>query len=99
MGGRATPAGHIDFTSIDHINAAAAPIATLTPEDPLAGLNDLARQGASTGIRHVTGNVIIDARLFRPITKDVYILTPIWINVNLIDLTVRPGSVVQPATL
>ncbi len=99
MGGRDTPAGHIDFTSIDHINAAAAPIATLTPEDPLAGLNDLARQVAAAGIRHVTGNVIIDSRLFPPMTKDGYILTPIWINDNLIDLTVRPGSVGQPATL
>src|SRR5207253_1977102 len=99
MGGRDTPDGHIDFTSIDHINAAAAPIATLTPEDPLAGLNDLARQVAATGIRHVTGNVIIDARLFPPMTKDGYILTPIWINDNLIDLTIRPGSVGQPATL
>src|SRR5438132_14016334 len=45
------------------------------------------------------GNVIIDALLFPLMTKDGYILTPIWINDHLIDLTIKPGSVGQPATL
>jgi D-alanyl-D-alanine carboxypeptidase/D-alanyl-D-alanine-endopeptidase (penicillin-binding protein 4) len=31
--------------------------------------------------------------------KDDYILTPIWINDNLIDLSVTPGSVGDPATV
>ena len=32
-----------------------SPLATLTPEDPLAGLDDLARQVAAAGIRRVAG--------------------------------------------
>jgi serine-type D-Ala-D-Ala carboxypeptidase/endopeptidase (penicillin-binding protein 4) len=92
MGGRTTPDGDIAYTPFDHIYANVFPtLATLTPENPLAGLDDLARQVAAAGIRHVQGNVIIDARLFPAMEKDGYILTPIWINDNLIDITVTPG--------
>ncbi|MEO7602511.1 MAG: D-alanyl-D-alanine carboxypeptidase/D-alanyl-D-alanine-endopeptidase [Sphingomicrobium sp.] len=92
MGGRTTAKGTIDFTSIDHINAVALPLATLTPEDPLAGLDDLARQVAASGIRKVEGDVLVDARLFAPMEKDGYILSPVWINDNLIDFTITPGA-------
>ena len=100
MGGRTTPDGQIAFTPIDHIYANVFPtLATLTPENPLAGLDDLARQIAAAGIRSVTGDVVIDARLFPAIEKDDYILTPIWINDNLIDLSLTPGAVGDPATV
>jgi D-alanyl-D-alanine carboxypeptidase/D-alanyl-D-alanine-endopeptidase (penicillin-binding protein 4) len=48
---------------------------------------------ADAGIRRVTGEVIIDDRLFPTMEKDGYLLTPIWINDNLIDLIVTPGEV------
>ena len=92
MGGRTTAKGTIDFTSIDHINAVALPLATLTPEDPLAGLDDLARQVAASGIRKVAGDVLVDARSFAPMEKDGYIESPVWINDNLIDFTITPGA-------
>ena len=100
MGGRTTPDGQIAFTPIDHIYANVFPtLATLTPENPLAGLDDLARQIAAAGIRSVAGDVIIDARLFPAIEKDDYILTPIWINDNLIDITITPSAAGSPATV
>lgn len=99
MGGRTTPEGTIDFVPIDHIYATALPLATLTPEDPLAGLDELAKQVATAGIRRVNGDVIVDARLFPAMTKDGYILTPIWINDNLIDITITPGAVGEKATI
>lgn len=100
MGGRTTPDGHIAYTSIDHIYANVFPtLATLTPEDPLAGLDALAQQVAAAGITHVAGDVLIDDRLFPALAKDDYILSPIWINDNLIDLTLTPGAVGEPATL
>jgi D-alanyl-D-alanine carboxypeptidase/D-alanyl-D-alanine-endopeptidase (penicillin-binding protein 4) len=100
MGGRNTPDGRIDYTSFDHTYANAFPLqATLTPENPLAGLDDLARQVAATGIRRVGGNVIIDARLFDQMPKDDYVLSPIMINDNVIDITVRPAGVGQAATV
>ena len=40
------------------------PRATLTPEDPLTGLNDLAEQVKASGIDAVSGDVIVDDRLF-----------------------------------
>lgn len=100
MGGRTTPDGHISYTAMDHIYANVFPaMAILTPEDPLAGLNDLARQVAAAGITQVNGDVLIDDRLFPAMEKDTYVLSPIWINDNLIDLVVTPGAVGEPATL
>lgn len=92
MGGRTTPQGMIDFVPIDHINAVALPLATLTPEDPLAGLDSLAKQVAASGVRRVAGDVVIDARLFAPMNKDGYVVSPVWINDNLIDFTITPGA-------
>ena len=55
----------IDVPIFDHDDANALPgIATLTPEDPLAGLDDLAAQIAASGIRRVAGDVVIDDRLW-----------------------------------
>jgi D-alanyl-D-alanine carboxypeptidase/D-alanyl-D-alanine-endopeptidase (penicillin-binding protein 4) len=99
MGGRDLPDGQIAFTSIDHSYANAVPGATLTPTDPLAGLDDLARQVWAAGIRRVRGDVIIDARLFPQMAKDDYILSPMMINDNLVDLTIRAGSVGGAATV
>jgi serine-type D-Ala-D-Ala carboxypeptidase/endopeptidase (penicillin-binding protein 4) len=100
MGGRDTEEGTIAFTPIDHINATAFPeLVTLTPQDPLAGLDDLARQVAEAGISHVTGDVIIDDRLFPRMDKDGYVLSPVWINDNLIDVIVTPGSEGEAANI
>jgi serine-type D-Ala-D-Ala carboxypeptidase/endopeptidase (penicillin-binding protein 4) len=99
MGGRDTADGRIAFTSLDHGEANILPGVTLTPQDPLAGLDELAREVAAAGIRRVGGNVLIDPRLFPETPKDDYILSPIMINDNLIDLTLNPGTVGQPATL
>lgn len=99
MGGRDTRQGTIAFTSLDHAEANSIPGATLTTEDPLAGLNDLAAQIASAGVRQVTGDVLIDARIFDQTPKDDYVLTPIMINDNLIDLTVMPGAPGAAATV
>jgi len=66
MGGRTKPDGTVDFTSIDHTYANGVPGATLTPEDPLAGLNEIAQQIHASGITHLNGDVVIDDRLFQP---------------------------------
>lgn len=93
MGGRDTSDGTIAFTSLDHAEANELPGATLTPQDPLAGLDDLARQVVASGIQRVTGDVLVDARMFDQTPKDTYVLTPIMINDNLVDLTITPGAV------
>ncbi|MDQ3695256.1 MAG: D-alanyl-D-alanine carboxypeptidase/D-alanyl-D-alanine-endopeptidase [Chloroflexota bacterium] len=99
LGGRTTPEGGIAYVSIDHIYANAFPIATLTLEDPLAGIDDLAGQVKASGIDRVDGEIVIDDRLFPAFAKDDYILSPVWINDNLIDLTIVPGATGEAATL
>lgn len=99
MGGRDTPEGTIAFTSLDHGEANAIPGATLTAPDPLAGLDDLARQVSAAGVARVDGDVLIDARLFDQTAKDDYVLTPIMINDNLVDVTITPGDPGGAATV
>lgn len=96
MGGRTTPDEKIAYTDIDHGDANALGNATLTTTDPLAGLDTMARQVAASGIKSVSGEVIIDGRLFDkinpPDSADDYTLTPIVINDNLIDIIIRPDQ-------
>jgi serine-type D-Ala-D-Ala carboxypeptidase/endopeptidase (penicillin-binding protein 4) len=89
-----------NFPEIDHNYADtgfAGPV-TLENSDPLAALNELARKVRTSGIRSVRGNVAIDDRLFTPYTGwPDGIISPIWINENLIDITASPGARGKPA--
>lgn len=93
LGGRTTPTGAVAFTNVDHGDANSVPGATLTPEDPLAGLDQIARQVRRSGITRVNGDVVIDDRLFAPdpvLTGEDPELDPVMINDNLIDVQVTP---------
>ncbi|WP_234434915.1 MULTISPECIES: D-alanyl-D-alanine carboxypeptidase [Streptomyces] len=90
MGGRTKPDGSVDFTPIDHTYADDVPGATLTPEDPLAGLDEIAHQVRDSGITTVDGDVVIDARLFTPPELNPQ-PTPLIINDNVIDLPTGPN--------
>jgi D-alanyl-D-alanine carboxypeptidase/D-alanyl-D-alanine-endopeptidase (penicillin-binding protein 4) len=105
MGGRTAPDGTVSYTPIDHTYADSVPGATLTPENPLAGLDEIAKQVRESGITRVDGNVIIDTRLF-DLSPDSSVNDfnfnapnldpmprPITINDNLIDVEVTPGKV------
>ena len=102
MGGRTLPDGSIEYTDVDHIYANGSNDAELTQTDPLAGLNHLARQVASAGIRHISGQVVIDDRLFereRGSGSGPATLTPIMINDNLVDIMIRPTQVGESASI
>jgi D-alanyl-D-alanine carboxypeptidase/D-alanyl-D-alanine-endopeptidase (penicillin-binding protein 4) len=99
MGGRTTNDGTVAFTDVDHTYANDVPGATLTSEDPLAGLDEIAEQVRKSGITRVDGDVIIDDRLFDPPPSgdpnpnlDPW-PDPITINDNEIDVEIRPGEV------
>ncbi|MFJ6479478.1 MULTISPECIES: D-alanyl-D-alanine carboxypeptidase/D-alanyl-D-alanine endopeptidase [unclassified Streptomyces] len=92
MGGRTRPDGTVAYTDLDHTYANDFPGATLTPENPLAGIDRLARQVRDSGITRVDGDVIVDSRLFVPDPELVPTPTPLIINDNLIDLMTTPGS-------
>lgn len=92
LGGRTRKDGTVAFTTIDHTYANSIPGATLTPQDPLAGIHHLARQVHDAGIRRVDGDVVVDARLFRRDPALDPTPTPLIINDNLIDLLTYPGA-------
>ena len=98
LGGRTKPDGTVDFANLDHNDANPLPGATLTTEDPLAGLNELASQVKASGIDVVSGSVIVDDRLFQG-TLEGLPISPIVVNQNLIDVLVTPGQPGQPATI
>lgn len=94
MGGRTTLEDKIAYTNIDHGDANALGNATLTATNPLAGFDMLVEQVSAAGIKNISGEVIIDDRLFEkidpPASAEDYTLTPIVINDNLIDIIIKP---------
>jgi D-alanyl-D-alanine carboxypeptidase/D-alanyl-D-alanine-endopeptidase (penicillin-binding protein 4) len=104
LGGRTLPDGTMAFTNNDHTYADATTTTdSLTPTDPLAGLNALARQVKAAGIDRVEGDVLIDARLFDPATSSgsgPRLVTPIVVNDNVIDVIVTPAPAAdRPASV
>jgi len=102
LGGRTDKDGHIAFTDMDHTDAGMdGPLgAVLTGQDPLAGLDSLARQVAAAGIRRVRGDVLIDDRLFEASRADAgFVRTPIIVNDNLVDFIITPTRPGQPAAV
>jgi D-alanyl-D-alanine carboxypeptidase/D-alanyl-D-alanine-endopeptidase (penicillin-binding protein 4) len=59
--------------------------------NPLRALNALARDVRRSGIRRAS-DVVIDDRLWRTQVWPDGPITPIWVNENLIDITLRPGA-------
>lgn len=100
MGGRTNDRGELSFTDSDHIYANWSGDAGITPQDPLRGLNELAKQVHAAGIKHITGDVLIDGRLFEAAESSgsgPKQVAPIMINDNVIDLILKPSEVGKPA--
>jgi D-alanyl-D-alanine carboxypeptidase/D-alanyl-D-alanine-endopeptidase (penicillin-binding protein 4) len=95
LGGRTGPDGKMLFTDTDHTYAnPTSSTAAVTPTDPLAGLDALAKQVKDAGIRQVN-DVLIDDRLFpaaRGTGSGPDQLVPTIVNDNVIDVIVEPGS-------
>ena len=99
LGGRVTSQDTIQFTNFDHVDANALGGAVLTTQDPLTGLDNLARQVVDSGIKEINGDVIIDARLFDEfvVPNNQRLISPIIVNENLIDVTIIPTEPGHPA--
>lgn len=64
------------------------------PVDPLTTLRQMAQQVAAKGIKGATGQVIVDASLFREAGRELgtrIALSPLVVNDNVIDIVVVPG--------
>ena len=76
----------------DHNEANSLGLVKTVSGDPLRALRRLAADVRGAGIRRVR-DVVIDDRLFESYLAPVDgPITPIWVNENLIDLTVRPTA-------
>ncbi|MBA4064327.1 MAG: D-alanyl-D-alanine carboxypeptidase/D-alanyl-D-alanine-endopeptidase [Isosphaera sp.] len=94
FGGRAK-GGKTVFKDKDHTYANSGGGAELTDTDPLAALNDLAKQVKAAGVTRVDGEVLVDDRLFartRGSGSGPDAVSPILVNDNVVDIVVEPGE-------
>ncbi len=100
MGGRTNPDGSLSVPDSDHNEANSLGNAILSQPDPLRGYRRLAAQVAASGITRVSGDVVIDDRLFQPFNfRDELDVRPIFVNDNVVDVSISPGSVGSLATV
>src|ERR1700722_1745429 len=96
MGGRTNPNGTVAYGDFDDNEANTLGNANLTKPDPLAGYASLAQQVAASGIKQITGNIIIDARLFQPWNfRDQFEFRPIFVNDDVVDRPINPAKLGQ----
>ncbi len=104
LGLREQPDGTLYYENLPEVDQSYAnlglPGAVEPPGNPLSGLDQLAAMVRASGITQVSGNVVIDDRLFTPYNGfPDGLISPIWVNENLIDVLVKPGAVGQPASI
>ncbi len=93
LSNRIQPDGTLLFENEDH--SYGGPDSRGLKGDPLLVLRELARQIAASGIKKVTGHVLIDVSLFpegeHELGTDV-VLSPVVVNDNLVDVITSPGA-------
>ncbi len=88
-----------NLPALDHSYATVGfPGAVEPPGDPLSALDELAASVKAAGITRVNGDVAVDDRLFTPHKYPDGLISPIWVNENLIDVEVTPGAGAGQAT-
>jgi D-alanyl-D-alanine carboxypeptidase len=98
MGGRRNPNNTMAITDFDHNDANNLGNAILSAPDPLQGYKDLAKQIADSGVKRITGEVIIDDRLFPPyLFREEFDVKPIFVNDDVVDVIANPGEPGGPA--
>ena len=100
MGGRRLPNGTMDVTNFDHNDANNLGNAILSSPDPLQGYKNLAKQIAESGVTRITGEIIIDDRLFEPyLFRNSFDVRPIFVNDDVVDVIINPSTPGNPANV
>ena len=92
LSGRIQPDGTLAYEHMDHSYGG--------PDskgigDPLAVIQQIARQIADKGIKRIKGKVLVDATLFPEGDRELgtnVVISPIVVNDNVIDVIVSPGE-------
>ncbi len=91
MGGRRNPDGTMAITDFDHNESNSLGNSELSEPNPLWGYESLAKQVFDSGIKEITGEIIIDDRLFEPFDfRDEFDVRPIFINDDVVDVIMNP---------
>lgn len=100
LGGRRNVDGTMAVSNFDHNEANSLGNAALTTPDPLWGYDSLAEQVAASGVKAISGDVIIDDRLFRPFNfREEFNVRPIFVNDDVVDVVINLTSVGELATV
>jgi D-alanyl-D-alanine carboxypeptidase/D-alanyl-D-alanine-endopeptidase (penicillin-binding protein 4) len=100
LSGRIRPGETLAFENVDH--SYGGPDSHGLEGDPLAVVRKLAAAVQSRGIKRVEGRVVVDASLYEEGDRDGgtrFVISPIMINDNAVDVVVRPGAEGAPAVL
>ena len=101
FGGRRLGKDRLQFTDLDHNEANSLGSAILTPQDPLFALKQLAADVKAAGIQELSGEVVVDDRLFDTyrVPNGNLLITAMMLNENQIDVTLTPTQAGQSAAL
>jgi len=100
LSGRVRPDGTLAFENVDH--SYGGPDSRGLDGDPLQVVHGIASAIAARGVRRVAGRVIVDASLFPEGEREGgtrFVISPIVVNDNAIDVIARPGAERHPASL
>jgi PBP4 family serine-type D-alanyl-D-alanine carboxypeptidase len=102
LSGREQPDGTLAFKDEDHSYSPAQGAAVVSG-NPLAAIDDLAKQVAAHGIHRIDGRVLVDISLFPEGEHEGgtgIVISPICVNDNVIDVLATGASAIDaPATL
>lgn len=93
LGGRTAPNGSMLFEDNDHTYG--GDNAGLVAASPLHGLEELAKEVVKSGIKSISGDLLIDDRLFAPAPSSgsgPRQVSAITINDNLVDVVITPAK-------
>jgi len=100
LSGRLRGADSLAFENVDH--SYGGPDSRGLEGDPLAVVRKLAAAVASRGIKRIDGRVLVDASLYEEGDRDGgtgFVISPMMVNDNAIDIIVRPDRNGEPALL
>lgn len=95
LGGRTGKDGTLQFVDHDHTYANGDPKSEVVQADPLGGLDHLARTISAAGVKAVTGEVLVDDRMFETTSSTgsgPSRVSPVVVNDNVVDVVVTPAA-------
>jgi D-alanyl-D-alanine carboxypeptidase len=94
LSGRIQPDGSLAFQNEDH-SYDGSPDTKAVSGDPLLVIHELAAQVAAKGIKHISGRILVDAKLFPEGAHEggtQVVISPLAVNDNIVDITISPGA-------